>query len=78
LIEQRRTQLVKCRKWQFHLGLHPHNPRDPKARHGSQDVFNQRRLSHPRLAMQHQDFAMAAPDILKTAKKLLALTLSPT
>jgi hypothetical protein len=56
-LEERRAQLLNRREREFHLGLDPERPGDPKLRCGADRVLEKRRLSDARFAVHRQHSA---------------------
>ena len=61
-IEHRRQQLMQPGEGQLHLRLDTDGTRHPKARRLLDQVLEQRRLAHARLAAHHQGPALARAD----------------
>ena len=73
--EERRAQLLSCRKWKLHLGLDPERPGDPKLMPDLDHVLEQRGLANTRFAMHHQHTTAPAERAIQEPVEHLALTI---
>ena len=64
-MEQWTTELVKRRKRHLGLGLRPNRPDNLQIRCRADGVFQQRRLSDPGSAEEHEGPAVSCPQILE-------------
>jgi hypothetical protein len=67
-------QLVNGGETQTHLGLGRHHPHDLQIRGPVDRVVEQRRLSHPRLAPQHEGAAHPGPHAVEHVVQRLLLS----
>ena len=64
---------MQPREWQLHLGLHPRNPGNVKARSLPDAMVQQRRLTDPSLTAHDHSRALATTDLLQKPAQLVAL-----
>ena len=72
-IQHRRAQLLQGRERELHLPLDTGGPRDPETRRRLDRVFQQRRLTDPRLASHNQRTALPTARRLEQPVEHLAL-----